>query len=127
MKFSEAIKNIEALAGQIIDIVGEEYNGSVGLRGLYDGEAEELENSAVWEDGERTGEEMDGTSTITVSGDWASDPYSVIVGNLEKYAELVLQYGDGKIGLVVGEYGTGGEDIGELIIPEAKIIHTWER
>lgn len=129
MKFSEALLNTEALAEQITELVGEDFDGAVGLRGLYKTDnLTELENSHRWEDGYITDEQLRGTSTIAISENWRYDSKSKIIHRLAKYAKLTLQYGDDKIGLIVGEpSGEWGEDIGELIIPNARVIYTWDK
>ncbi len=127
MKFREAMKDIEKLAAEIIKIVGEDFDGSVGIRGLYEtDDYNDLGDSARYEEGEFA-EQLDGASTIIVSGDWQYDPEEVIVENLKTYADEVFIYGDHEIGLVVGGYGECGEEVGELLIPGARVIHTWEK
>lgn len=112
----------------IADRVGEDYKGSVGLRGL--GENEKfgmLKNSHQWEDGNITNKLLNGSATISISADWFYDPKSVILDNIKDNSKNIFNYGYGNVGLVIGDYGEGGEDIGELIIPNAKVIYMWKK
>lgn len=124
----EAIVNPNKFVTFIQGIIPEDFNGVVGLRGLYpDENIGVLKPSAIWEDGNRTEDKLDGTSTVIVSGDWSIDPFVVISGNIKKYAKKAFTYGDEKrIGLVIGDYGYGGEDAGELIISNAQVIYVWD-
>lgn len=108
--------------------LGDDFNGSVGLRGLYDDEGMgKLKESNVWEDGNRTNGKLGGTSAIVLSGDYKYDSDSTIAGNIKKYANSVFSYGGGKrVGLVVGGLGSGGEDPGEIVIPDAKVVYIWK-
>lgn len=126
-ELKKLIADPQELIELILEKIGEDYGGVVGLRGLYTEEGlGNLRNSRVWEDGNETSEELDGTSAIIISGNWRYDPASAISDNISRYAKNVFIYGKGKIGLVIGDSGEGGEDIGELIIENAECIYIWE-
>lgn len=114
---------LEALLDKIVELLGEEFNGSVGLRGddyqYTDGQ--ELQDSRFWEDGIETSETLNGTSALLISADWQYDSYKQLLNNLKKHANKVFNYGD-SIYVIVGEPAMGGEDIGEIIIPSAKVL-----
>ncbi|MHB8172746.1 MAG: hypothetical protein ACYDG6_14650 [Thermincolia bacterium] len=126
--FKELLNDKNSLIDQISQLIGEDYEGAVGLRGLYKtDDINLLDPSYVWDDGNWTDEQLNGTSVIVVASDWYYDNSEIVEYNIKKYADLVLQYGDGKIGLVVGQYVNGGEDIGEILIGDAKVIHVWDK
>lgn len=128
MTFKKLLNDPELLAKEITALVGEDFEGAVGFRGLYKTDNHEaLEPSYVWDDGNYTDEQLRGTSAIMVSADWYYDSTENIVHYLKKYAELALQYGDGQIGLVVGEYENSGEDMGEILIKNARVINIWDK
>lgn len=127
-ELKKLIADPQELIEFILEKIGEDYGGVVGLRGLYAGDGlGNLQNSRVWEDGNETDEELDGTSTIIISGDWSYDPGSAIINNISRYAKNVFAYGNGHIGLVIGDSGAGGEDLGELIIRNAECIYIWTK
>lgn len=122
------IKNPQQLINKIVDIVGEDFDGAIGLRGLYREEKiGKLRQSSEWVDGKKMSRKLSGTSTIGLSPDWQYDPASVIRQRISRYAEDALNYGERKrVALVVGRIGETGEDMGEIIIPGAKAIFIWE-
>jgi len=126
-ELKKLIKDPIELVDFILGLIGEDYDGSVGLRGLYQGEGlGELKSSYVWDDGNQTDEELDGTSAIIISVDWKYAGNHDLTENIRKYAEYVMEYGNGRIGLVVGGFGENGNDIGEIVISNAKVIYIWE-
>lgn len=111
------------LLDKIYELLGDDFDGSVGLRGdvqKYE-VGQELYPSRYWEDGVETGEVLDGTSALIISADWRYDSRDTIKSNLSKYGPLVSQYGD-NIYVIVGNIAQGGDDIGEIIIPDAKVL-----
>lgn len=125
-ELKQLIENPKALIEFISDYT-DGYSAAVGLRGLYAEETlGDLEPSFVWDDGDQTDELMDGTSTIMIDGDWCYNPESVAAENIRRFAKMVFQYGDGRVGLVTGDDGHGGDDIGELVIKNAKLVYIWE-
>jgi len=94
----------------------------VGVRGLYKGEGMGyLENSHVWEDGNYTEEMLSGTSTVYVGEYWGEPNFDI--KDLEKALRDASTYGDSNnIGIVVGDNLSGGEDIGEGVISNARVI-----
>ena len=126
-ELKKLIADPQELIEFILEKIGEDYGGVVGLRGLYRQEKiGSLRDSRVWEDGNETDEELDGTSTVMISGNWCYDSGKVIRDNISRYAENVFAYGNGRIGLVIGDSGEGGEDIGEIIIRNAECIYIWK-
>lgn len=77
-----------------------------------------LAQSKHWVDGEDTGEEIGGTSTIGVSAK-----------NI-RYAMIMLErsgYQGDQVVLVRGERNGPGEDEGEMIIKDAEVVDSWDR
>ena len=115
---------MKTLINKIIELVGEDFNGSVGFR-ADDSEylvvGSKLQNSRFWDDGVETDEMLEGTSSILISADWQYDNYTAIKYNIEKFSEKVLTYGH-TIAVIIGDIGELGEDIGELVIPNAKVL-----
>jgi hypothetical protein len=125
--FNTLISNPNDMADFILDLIGEDYNGAVGFRGLYANEkAGKLRKSSEWVDGVKTSKKLSGTCTLGVAANWNYESYSVIKNNIASYAAKASAYGDGRIALVIGDEGQAGEDAGELIIPNAKTIYVWE-
>lgn len=115
--------NYEKLLKEVIDLLGDEFDGAVGLRGDNSEYAEgtELWNSRFWEDGIETDEVLDGTSAIIISADWKYDTIQTIEENINRYANLAEDYGE-NIYLVVGDVAEGGNDIGEIVIPSCRVL-----
>ena len=97
-----------------------------GLRDHHDGDLGEAEvdegghlgNSYVWDDGEKTDEELDGTSTV------AFDPSEP--GSIEKALDLLKGYHTGGTWIVVGSYNSAGpgQDRGERLLRKPQAIGT---
>lgn len=125
-EFKSLIEN-NRMADFILDLIGEDFDGAVGFRGLYEGEKTgKLHNSNVWNDGNRTSKKLPGTCTLAIAADWKYEAWSLIKDNVTRNGCKVSMYGDGRVALVVGERGTAGEDAGELIISKAKTVYIWE-
>ena len=109
----------------ISKIVGDDFEGSVGLRGLYSNESlGMLEDSFAWDDGEMTDFRLSGTCVVGLSEYFAD-------GLTEKKSQIkeVFSYGDGRVGLVIGSlYPERGYDewANELIIKNAEVVFIWE-
>ncbi len=109
----------------ISKIVGDDFEGSVGLRGLYSNEGlGMLEDSFAWDDGEMTDFRLSGTCVVGLSEYFAD-------GLTEKKSQIkeVFSYGDGRVGLVIGSlYPERGYDewANELIIKNAEVVFIWE-
>lgn len=102
-------------------------NYSIGLRGLYDGDnIGPLKPSYVWDDGNMTDDILPGTSCIVISPDIIYNSDSLSISNINTYASNVFCYGDGRVGLVIGEGCEGGNDNGEVIIYNAKLVHIFD-
>lgn len=89
-----------------------------------------LPNSYAWVDGEKTDEELDGACCMhiaTISKDSIIKAINKLGNKAQKRFGLPVNgYNAGYNGdnflLVCGEYGKGGEDIGEIVIRDAKVI-----
>ena len=109
----------------ISKIVDDDFEGSVGLRGLYSNEGlGMLEDSFAWDDGEMTDFRLSGTCVVGLSEYFAD-------GLTEKKSQIkeVFSYGDGRVGLVIGSlYPERGYDewANELIIKNAEVVFIWE-
>lgn len=128
-ELKKMIETPETLIDFIVSIIGEDYEGTVGLRGLYENEGiGELRNSAVWEDGNMLDEELDGTCVVGITYNWSDAGYKQLESSIKKYASEVFNYGDGKIGLVVGAGSEQGNDYwaNEMVVENAKVIYVWE-
>ena len=115
----DKVKLLEA----IIELLGNDHDGAVGLRAedtLHE-VGSSLKPSRVWEDGIVTDEVLDGTCAIVISHDWQYNSVEEIEANIEKYCDGIEAYGK-YIYVIAGDLAQAGEDIGEIIIPNAKII-----
>ena len=108
----------------ISKIVGENFEGSVGLRGLYVNESMgEMENSFVWDDGRMTDFQLDGTCVVGLAEVFA-DGITATTSQMKE----VFSYGHGRFGLVVGSpYPERGNDewANEMIIENAEVVYIW--
>jgi hypothetical protein len=71
-------------------------------------------NSYVWDDGEWTDEELDGTCCISLK----------YLAKLAPWARMA--YSGRKVWLIGSDYAEGGVDGGELIIKDAKILAVYD-
>jgi hypothetical protein len=126
---------VDALVNKIIDLLGADFDGKVGLRTdspeyLQVGSTlrnswnmdEQNENPQPWE--------LNGTSCIIVSGDWRYDPVEVIKENIRKHAEKLLNYANqGDIfAIITGDLTNNDScDPGEIVISNAKVVAIIER
>lgn len=126
---------VDALANKILDLLGEDFDGKVGLRTdspeyLQVGSVlreswnmdEQSENPQPWK--------LNGTSCIIVSGDWQYDSMTQIKNNIKKYASLLLNYAnqDDVFAIVIGDLTNNDScDPGEIVISNAKVIGLIER
>ena len=122
--FSNLIENPEKLYDLINGLVGENYSGSVGIRASRSKiKLGELKSSYVWNDGKRTNERLNGTCALIVAGSWW-DGRDYVIENIREHAIRAASYGE-NIALIVGDDSEGGEDIGEIIISNAKAIYVF--
>ena len=68
-------------------------------------------DSRVWDDGNATDDTLDGTSCIGVN-----------INNIDKSVKLVNSYYGNRVYIVAGNVMEYGEDAGEYIIQNAKVI-----
>lgn len=112
--------NSNAAAEAMAKIIDEGEFDIYGLRVVHSGDevevGEELPNSFRWEEGERTNEELDGVSTIGIGSSEQIDHAVKIVkrGGYEPVGEQVV--------LVGGESAGWGEDPGERVIRNARVL-----
>lgn len=122
MEFKNFVNDPESLYDLINSLVGENYSGSVGIRASRTKiKIGELKSSYVWNDGKRTNERLNGTCALIVAGSWWDNKCDII-DNIREHAQRVASYGD-NIALIIGDDSEGGEDIGEIIISNAKAIY----
>jgi hypothetical protein len=121
----EILSKPEELFEMIYATLGDDYDGAVGLRGCNTQYkvGKKLRKSHRWDDGNMTRDILDGTSAIVISADWAYDSRSTIINNIAKHAQRVAAYGQ-YVMVIAGGTAKGGNDIGEIIIPDAKVILT---
>ena len=91
-----------------IEEIKEKYNYEfLGIRvqeaEFVDGQI--LDNSFVWVDGEPTDEELDGTCALTLDD-----------------ADLIQDYFGEHVAIIGGWFGEYGQDEGEIIIRDAKVL-----
>lgn len=79
---------------------------------------EVLDPSYNWENGTNTGDTLDGVSTIGVKS-------SNVKAAMNDFAPKVGGYYGRKVVLVAGDRTGSGEDEGEVIIRDAKVIRIW--
>ena len=75
-----------------------------------------VKNSFVWEDGMQTDEELGGSSSVGL------DPFTVNSEQVQQAIKRAKGY-RGNMVLIAGDDFQGGEDIGEYIIADAKVIY----
>jgi hypothetical protein len=76
----------------------------------------ELPCSHCWDDGEPTDYELEGTCAMAVGEDT----------NLAEVTRFLREYGSlGQLMLITGSSDTNGEDLGECIIRNAKVVATF--
>lgn len=98
---------IEDIMNRIEEIKNEYAYDFIGVR-VQENEfvkGETLNNSFIWDDGECTEEELDGTCAVRIDD-----------------AELANGYFGEHVALVGGYYGEYGEDLGEIIIRQAEVL-----
>jgi hypothetical protein len=126
---------IDALANKILNLLGEDFSGKVGLRTdsleyLQVGSTlrnswnmdEDSENPQPWE--------LDGTSCFIVSGDWEYDSMSTIKDNIKNYSQFLLDYANQNdvFAIVVGDLTNNDScDPGEIVLSNAKVIALIDR
>ena len=97
----------------------------VGVRGIYKQQIGQkyLRSSYVWVDGERTRNQLLGTSACKVVNDWQAASYEDIEDGLNQAVNNVRAYGDGSgYAIVIGQPQNGAEDIGEIVLSDAEVI-----
>jgi hypothetical protein len=82
---------------------------------------EVLENSQRWEDGNPTGEPLDGVSTIGIN----SDNVERALNDLHN--PPFNQYRGSKVVLVKGKFTGGGEDAGEAILSSPEVVKIFDK
>lgn len=101
---------LKAIKAVDIDAIGEEY-GYIGIRvqeeafGLKVGDTV-THNSMVWVDGDETDEELDGVSAMDIN--------HIDIVDCEYFGNCVLVLGS--------NYTELGEDLGEIIMKDAKVL-----
>jgi len=99
-----------ATINQAIEFALQSY-AAVGLR--YDdrdlADGEDLGDSYRWDDGEDTGEQLDGTCAINAQADNAL----ALIAGYKSFGHLYL---------IGGQVAMSGEDPGEIVIQEAVVI-----
>lgn len=92
----------------------------IGLRAMTGGTVvnvgDELTNSFVWVDGEKTNEQLDGVSAI----DCAFDGFDELK-KLERAMSLIKQY-SGQLVLVGSNEAYEGNDVGEIVMKSAVVL-----
>ena len=119
---------IAAMIDDLSDIIDNLQLGThdcIGLRGLYTTETDtRLAPSYIWEDGESTGEQLDGTSALLVAGAWEYVTWDEIENNLEYALANIFRYGDGRYAVIAGRHMVDAitEDSHEVVITDARVI-----
>ncbi len=120
-------------ATEILSAIRSSDMEALGLRVIppeYEGETtsgHSIDPSWRWDNGEFTGERLDGVSTAEIKSDDLKGVLSALnaLGVLGKDGPNGYYLG-GKIALIGGESSRPGDDDGESVIKSAKIIDTWE-
>lgn len=108
---------------EIMDEKDQSLSYYLGLRGMYQNETiGKMSNSFVWDDGNQTDEELNGTCAIVIGIWWDGPEFEI--SDIEKALKNVKAYGNIKrYGLLIGDDFQGGEDVGEVIISNAECVH----
>lgn len=124
------IDNPDDFVDFLMTKIPDDFEGSVGLRGMYsDEKLGKLKVSGIWEDGTRLSENLSGTSVVGLSTDYSEEDRKDLILAIKKYASEVFKYGNDKYGLVIGDaYAKYGNDswANEIVIKNAKVIFIWE-
>jgi len=119
---------LAAMIDDLSDIIDNFQLGAhdcIGLRGLYATETDTtLAPSYIWEDGESTGEQLDGTSALLVAGTWDYATWAEIEANLKYALNNIVRYGDGRYGVIAGRLVVDAiiDDPHEVVITDARVI-----
>lgn len=93
----------------------------VGLRGMYaDEKTGVMRPSHIWEDGNMTDNMLDGTCAIAL-GEWWNG-IDIDIATIEDLMRRAKMYGDGNIGVIIGNNAQAGEDTAEVILRDAECI-----
>lgn len=126
---------VNALTDKIIDLLGDDFSGSVGLRvdsPEYLQVGSTLRNSWNMDTDSENPQpwELDGTSAFLVSGDWEYDSVSDIKNNIRKNTGRLIEYatyGD-VFAIIAGDLGNNYTcDPGEIVISNAKVVALVDR
>lgn len=113
---------LEQFVDKIIELT-EDHNGSLGIRGQSD--AVELGHkyapSKEWIDGSPTKKKLKGTSAVEIAGDWGALSYKSAKEAVRVALNRVTMYGS-DFHVILGDFGKGGDDIGEIVIPNARSV-----
>lgn len=113
---------LEEFTDRLMEVV-ENHNGSIGIRGqsIPVSVGHKYTPSRRWIDGAPTEEILNGSSSIGIAGDWASLNYKRSKDAIKSALEKSAMYGE-DFHVIAGDFGRGGEDIGEIVIPKAKSV-----
>lgn len=122
---------IEA-ANEILSAIHRSGMSDVGIRVIppeYEGEVSvgaEIEPSYRWDNGDYTGERLDGVSTAAISSNDLGGVLNALnaLGVLGRNGPNGYYFG-GKIALIGGKSSYPGEDFGEAVIQSPEIIGVW--
>jgi hypothetical protein len=127
-------QQIDNLTNKLIDLLGEDFDGKVGLRAdsaEYLQVGSTLRNSINCDEHNADPEpfELDGTSAILISGDWRYDPRSVITKNIKRCKRLLEYANKGDVIAIIAGALTNNDtcDPGEVVISDAKVIALIDR
>lgn len=79
-----------------------------------------LPNSRVWDDGEPTDDEVDGTCAIDLGDEPSIDDIVTAIEQAQSYNGSTLV-------LIAGKYRGYGQDDGEAVIKQARCLAIWQR
>ena len=129
-ELKQLLDNPEVMIEWVKNKVGSDYDGPVGLRGLYEDEIIDgsvMDASHTWIDGEYTDEELNGTCALLIAKFIDTDSEQTIINNIKECNNLLDQYmwGGRKVGLLIGNGMEYGEDEQEVVIRNARCIYVW--
>ena len=115
----------------ISDIVSKEEHQSYGLRWVHPNQKNVKAGTALprswrWDDGNQTNDRLEGTSAVFLHN--SDNPYLPSGEDIQSAISRLGTYhgANGKhIVLVGGDWHQGGNDEGEAVIHNAKILHAW--
>jgi hypothetical protein len=118
--------NQDDLIDELVDLLGEDGNFAIGIRGMYETEKNKLRQSYVWIDGNKTRQKLPGTSCLGIVSNWGDANNQDLIDGLKNIGKSAM-YGDGRFAIIKGQYDVNvqddwANDPGEYVLLNAEIV-----